>query len=583
MAVGAVRAVQPGRGGRAGRVVRHHPLPGGVLPDVAGVRGLSPAPLVQTLHHLPSPPEVALWSRYPEAPFVAISDEQARALAGLNVVGTVHHAVDTDAFLFGEAPDDYLLFLGRFTEGKGVLRRSRWRDAPGMRLMLAAAENDYYREHVAPLVDGARSSTSARCRTPRRWRCSAARARCSTRCRPAKPFGLVLAEAMACGTPVAALRSRRRPRDRRRRCDRRACSIRSTTLVAGLPRVLALDRARPGARGDALRRGPDGRGYLAVYRGADRRTRPAAEDGVTAPPAGYSLLAVFAHPDDESLACGGLLAWCADAGSARRCCASAAGGSAPGRRPTGCTWGSRAPASSRRRPASWARRRDAARLPNGFLPWVERAELEADILRAIIRAAGRRRHHLRRGRPLLASRSHRPARADDGGGAQRWVRTAPALYLRDDAAGQHAGRLERRGRWQGARRDWHRRPARRPGHRGRCVRAVRRATDADARRQRVRRPQAGRAALPSLADGRRRARSAAATRPRRACLASSTIGAPMSAPGARRSSSRMGALGEDADARAPARPAALPVLRRAASSSSRTRALSAPTAASNRA
>ncbi len=43
---------------------------------------LSPTPIVQTLHHSPSAAEVALWSRYPEAPFVAISNEQARLLAG---------------------------------------------------------------------------------------------------------------------------------------------------------------------------------------------------------------------------------------------------------------------------------------------------------------------------------------------------------------------------------------------------------------------------------------------------------------------------------------------------------------------
>jgi len=46
---------------------------------------LSPTPVVQTLHHAPRPSEVALWQRYPEAPFIAISREQARLLAGLNV------------------------------------------------------------------------------------------------------------------------------------------------------------------------------------------------------------------------------------------------------------------------------------------------------------------------------------------------------------------------------------------------------------------------------------------------------------------------------------------------------------------
>src|SRR5438128_1816299 len=73
---------------------------------------LSPTPIVQTLHHSPSAAEVRLWSRYPEAPFVAISQEQARLLVGLNVVDTVLHGIDTDSFTFQLRPDDYLLFLG---------------------------------------------------------------------------------------------------------------------------------------------------------------------------------------------------------------------------------------------------------------------------------------------------------------------------------------------------------------------------------------------------------------------------------------------------------------------------------------
>ena len=72
---------------RAARL-RHHPLRSGVLPDVARVRAAvadadraDAAPLAERR------PRCALWSRYPEAPFVAISNEQARLLAGLNVVG----------------------------------------------------------------------------------------------------------------------------------------------------------------------------------------------------------------------------------------------------------------------------------------------------------------------------------------------------------------------------------------------------------------------------------------------------------------------------------------------------------------
>src|SRR3954467_6430642 len=83
---------------------------------------LCPTPLVQTLHHAPTPPEVSLWSRYPEVPFIAISQEQARLLSGLTVAGVVQHAIDTDSFAFRDEPGDYLVFLGRFTEGKGVLQ-----------------------------------------------------------------------------------------------------------------------------------------------------------------------------------------------------------------------------------------------------------------------------------------------------------------------------------------------------------------------------------------------------------------------------------------------------------------------------
>src|SRR3954470_23431276 len=117
---------------------------------------LCATPIVQTLHHSPSAAEVQLWSRYPEAPFVAISQEQERLLSGLNIVGTVLHGIDTDNFAFREIPDDYLLFLGRFTDGKGPLQAIEIAKRLGMKLILAAAEDDYYRERVAPHVDGTR-------------------------------------------------------------------------------------------------------------------------------------------------------------------------------------------------------------------------------------------------------------------------------------------------------------------------------------------------------------------------------------------------------------------------------------------
>ncbi len=166
---------------------------------------LSPTPIVQTLHHSPSAAEVALWARYPEAPFVAISNEQATLLAGANVVGTVLHGIDTDNFTFCDQPDDYLLFLGRFTEGKGVLQAIEIARRVGMKLVLAAAEDDYYREKVAPHVDGTQILYYGEADFPTKVKLYGGARALLYPVQAREPFGLVLAEAMACGTPVAAL------------------------------------------------------------------------------------------------------------------------------------------------------------------------------------------------------------------------------------------------------------------------------------------------------------------------------------------------------------------------------------------
>ena len=238
---------------------------------------LSPTPIVQTLHHAPSEAEVSLWSRYPEAPFVAISNEQARLLAGLNVVGTVLHGIDTDAFALRERAEDYLLFLGRFTEGKGVLQAIELARRVGMCLILAAAEDDYYRQHVAPHVDGRRIVYFGEADLEAKVKLYGGARALVYPIQAGEPFGLVLAEAMACGTPVAALD---------RGAVREIVDDGVTGLVFGdleqmaneLHRVFDLDRRR--VRERAVARFGCGRmvdEYVAVYRrlvDAHRDRRP---------------------------------------------------------------------------------------------------------------------------------------------------------------------------------------------------------------------------------------------------------------------------------------------------------------------
>jgi len=200
-------------------------------------------PIVQTLHHAPSAPEVALWSRYPDAPFVAISNEQARLLEGLNIVGVVRHGIDTASFTFRAEPDDYLLFLGRFTEGKGVLQAIEVARCTGMRLLLAAPENDYYREAIAPHVDETNIVYAGEVDHPGKVALLGGARALIYPVQSGEPFGLVVPEAMACGTPVAAL-DRGAVRELVDEGVTGGVFSSLDELIAGLPAVFDLDRAR---------------------------------------------------------------------------------------------------------------------------------------------------------------------------------------------------------------------------------------------------------------------------------------------------------------------------------------------------
>jgi glycosyltransferase involved in cell wall biosynthesis len=227
---------------------------------------LSPTPIIQTLHHSPSEAEIRLWTRFPEARYVAISNEQARLLSGLNVVGTVLHGIDTDRFAFRETPDDYLLFLGRFTEGKGPVQAIEVARRAGMRLVLAAAEEPYYHEKVASLVDGDQVCYYGEADFESKVRLYGGARALLYPIQAAEPFGLVLAEAMACGTPVAALNRGAVGEV----VDGGVTGVIFDDLeqmVRGLPRVLALNRKR--VREHAVARFGVSRmvdGYGAVYR-----------------------------------------------------------------------------------------------------------------------------------------------------------------------------------------------------------------------------------------------------------------------------------------------------------------------------
>lgn len=164
------------------------------------------APILHTLHIVPDANHAAVWRAWPQTHVAALSRHQWSEYADLRPMAVVPHGVDVTQFTYQPTPGDYLLYLGRFISGKGPLHAINIARALGIRLVLAGPENAYFREKVKPLVDGTAVDFAGLVRGEERNRVlGGARALLYPIQHP-EPFGLVLVEAMLCGTPVAALR-----------------------------------------------------------------------------------------------------------------------------------------------------------------------------------------------------------------------------------------------------------------------------------------------------------------------------------------------------------------------------------------
>jgi glycosyltransferase involved in cell wall biosynthesis len=190
-----------------------------VISDHTGLLGLAlgsmgPTPLAHTVHGPLSGEPGALYEQIvamvPHAALIAVSDEQRRPKPDLPWVATCPNALDLSVYPFAPERGDYLLFVGRMTADKGAHRAIAVAIERGLPLKLAGKcreplEQQYFDELVRPhlsdrieyvgeVTHGEKVELLQHARAtlfPIEWD---------------EPFGLVMIESMACGTPVIATR-----------------------------------------------------------------------------------------------------------------------------------------------------------------------------------------------------------------------------------------------------------------------------------------------------------------------------------------------------------------------------------------
>lgn len=247
-----------------------------------------PVTQVTTLHGRLDIPDLGpLYREFGDMPVVSISNAQRRPLPAANWQATIYHGLPESLYRFRPEPGRYLAFLGRISPEKRVDHAIEIARRAGMPLKIAAkvdrADRAYFDGVIAPMLDDSLVELVGEIGDDEKDEFLGNAAALLFPIGWPEPFGLVMIEAMACGTPVVAYRHGSVPEV--------MVSGRTGFVVAGLDEAVEAARrvytlSRAGCREEFDRRftvGGMAENYLDLYEGLLRRRRPTPRRKVSVP------------------------------------------------------------------------------------------------------------------------------------------------------------------------------------------------------------------------------------------------------------------------------------------------------------
>lgn len=167
-------------------------------------------PVITTLHGIFTDINMPFFKAFSDSCFYnSISNEQRKSCPDLNYAGTVYNAINMDSYQFSADKKDYFVYISRITKDKGSDVVIRIAKKAGIKLIMAGKidpgrDTEYFEEEVRPHIDNDQIVFKGEVSEAEKRRLLKEAKAFIFPLQWAEPFGLVMPEAMACGTPVIA-------------------------------------------------------------------------------------------------------------------------------------------------------------------------------------------------------------------------------------------------------------------------------------------------------------------------------------------------------------------------------------------